>query len=93
LNILTYARCPHCGREAQGIKEVQLLFGYRKTKKDIKIVQSWCRKCRTKKVVVCPRCGKKAKREEDIIKIFGFRKMANGLIREQSWCRTCRSKK
>lgn len=40
------AECPHCGKKANGRKEIEEKFGYRyeNTKP-----QAWCKKCRNEK--------------------------------------------
>lgn len=37
--------CPKCGNKAKGAKEVDSMFGFRKSGKRF-IPQSWCRSCR-----------------------------------------------
>lgn len=43
---LSNAKCPNCGKVAKNKNEVEELFGYR-INEGIKMVQSWCRKCRS----------------------------------------------
>ncbi len=40
-----HAECPQCGKKAEGIEELERLFGFRVIQQK-KIPQSWCRDCR-----------------------------------------------
>jgi hypothetical protein len=41
-----WAKCPNCEKEANGLKSIDRLFGWRNIN-DKKIPQSHCRRCRT----------------------------------------------
>jgi hypothetical protein len=42
-----YAECPCCGKTANGINEIEELFGFRTMSNEEKIPQSYCRACRS----------------------------------------------
>lgn len=42
-----YAECPCCKKRANGINEIEELFGFRTMANEKKIPQSYCRNCRS----------------------------------------------
>lgn len=42
-----YAECPCCGKRANSLDEIELIFGWRNIGNDETIPQSYCRACRS----------------------------------------------
>lgn len=40
--------CPKCKKLAKSTSEIEKFFGYRRVSEDKKVIQSWCKECRSK---------------------------------------------
>ena len=45
-----WAECPHCGKRAEGVEQIEELFGFRNMGDGRNIPQSHCRECRIKEL-------------------------------------------